>query len=180
MAVMTDEQLRGRKPVQIAYGVTDLEKAALHWATTVGAGPFFVHERMPVQDVRGPNGEPGDMHQGCAMGQWGPVMVELVKMDLLEPPAVQAVMGRLGLNHIAYIANDTDAEVERLVNAGAPVVLSVGFGDIRVHFHDAVATQGFAIEHYPYAEVIQTIYTKVAEAAEGWDGSNPVRGEITF
>jgi hypothetical protein len=68
MAHLTNEQIAGRSPVQIAFIVDNLEEAALHWAGTFGAGPFFVLRELPVSDVRGADGEPTIFEQGIALG----------------------------------------------------------------------------------------------------------------
>jgi hypothetical protein len=175
MALLTDEQVHGRKIVQVAFIVNDLEKAALHWAETHGAGPFFLLDEVPVTDVRGPNGEPGVLKQGFAVGQWGPLMVELNRQDRVEPAAAAEALTPLGFSHIAYFSTDSEAEEERLVAAGAPVLLSLSFGETRVRFHDGRKTSGFVIEHYSGAGEVGEVDSRVAAAAEGWDGSNPVR-----
>jgi hypothetical protein len=175
MAFLTDEQINDRKIVQVAFIVDDLEKAAMHWVETHGAGPFFVLDRVPVSDVRDGNGAPAVLEQGIAVGQWGPLMVELVRMDRVEPQPVADIMTAPGFSHIAYFTADPDAEAERLEKSGAPVLLSLEFGSARVRFHDGRKTSGFIIEQYPYIDAVEDVYRKVAEAAEGWDGSNPVR-----
>ena len=178
MTHLTPAQLDGRKIVQVAFHVNDLDRGALHWARNFGAGPFFVYERVPITDVKGPRGAPGVFEQGAAFGQWGPVMVDLVKMHRVEPDVIAGVMMRRGFHHIAYFAADTEAEAARLESSGAPVLMSLGFGGVRVHFHDSLATSGFVIEHYPCVDIVEEVYRKVAEAADGWDGSKPVRGPL--
>lgn len=178
MTIPAPQQLNGRTIVQVAFNVNNLERAALHWAQHFGAGPFFIHEQIPATDVRGPDGSPGVFELGAAFGQWGPVMVELVKIQRVEPDASASILLRQGFHHIAYFAADTDAEVAELERNGAPVLTSLGFGQVRVHFHDGLATSGFIIEHYPCVDAIEELYRKVAEAAMGWDGSQPVRGPV--
>ena len=178
MAILTPEQLNGRKIVQVAFHVNNLERAALHWACNFGAGPFFVYEEIPLNNAKGPDGSPGVFELGAAFGQWGSIMVELVKIHRVEPDAVASVMMSPGFHHIAYFASDTDAEVAKLERNGARVLVSAGFGEVRVHFHDGRATSGFVIEHYPCVDAIEELYRKVAEAALGWDGSNPVRAPL--
>ncbi len=175
MALLTQEQVHGRKIVQVAFNVDNLEKAALHWAQTHGAGPFFVLDEVPVADVRGPDGEPGVLEQGIAVGQWGPLMVELVRQARVEPAAAAEALTTPGFGHIAYFSTDSEAEAERLEAAGAPLLVSLSFGETRVRFHDGRATSGFVIEHYQYGGAIEEVYRRVAEAADGWDGSDPVR-----
>ncbi len=38
-------------PVQIAYAVPDVEVYARRWASSTGAGPFFVRPHIAVTDV---------------------------------------------------------------------------------------------------------------------------------
>jgi hypothetical protein len=175
MARLTKEQIEGREPVQVAFVVDNLEEAALHWVRTVGAGPFFLQRDLPISDVRGPDGEPAVFEEGIALGQWGSVMVELVEVRQVAPAIAHEAMTKRGFNHIAYFASDPEAEAVRLAETGAPVILSLNFGGVPVHFHDARRTAGFVIEHYPYADAIEQTYGFVAEAAEGWDGTDPLR-----
>ncbi|WP_322544783.1 VOC family protein [Rhodococcoides fascians] len=175
MALLTDEQIHQQKIVQVAFVVDDLEKAALHWAQTHGAGPFFFLDEVPLTDVRGPDGEPGVLQQGFAVGQWGPVMVELNRQDRIEPAAAGDILMAPGFSHIAYFSTDSEAEEQRLVEAGAPLLMSLSFGETRVRFHDARSTSGYVIEHYACAGAVEETYRRVAEAAEGWDGTDPFR-----
>jgi Glyoxalase/Bleomycin resistance protein/Dioxygenase superfamily len=175
MASLTKEQIDGRKAVQIAFIVENLEEAALHWARTFGAGPFFLLRELPVSNVRGPDGAPAVFEQGIAVGQWGPIMVELVEVRKVESEPAATIMSTPGFNHIAYFAADPEAESARLVNSGAPVLLTLDFGGVPVHFHDGRATAGYVIEHYPYVDAIEQTYRMVAEAADGWDGTDPIR-----
>jgi hypothetical protein len=175
MASLSKEQIDGRKAVQVAFIVDNLEEAALHWVRSVGAGPFFLQRELPVSNVRGPDGEPAEFEQGIAVGQWGSVMVELVEVRKAAPAIAHEVMTTPGFNHMAYFAADPAAEAARLVESGAPVLLTLDFGGVPVHFHDARSTAGFVIEHYPYVDAIEQTYGFVADAAEGWDGTDPLR-----
>ena len=178
MALLTPEQVDGRTIVQAAFVVDDVERAAHYWAETFGAGPFFLYDKVPLLDVRDATGAPAVLEQAAAFGQWGHVMVELVQPQRADPGLLTETMTRPGPNHIAYFAADTAAEVKRLEASGAPVIASLDFGGVRVHFHDARATAGFVIEHYPCIDAVKATYEAVAQAAEGWDGSDPVRGPL--
>lgn len=48
---MLARSLLGR-PVQVAYAVRDVRGAAARFASTTGAGPFFVNEHIPVASSR--------------------------------------------------------------------------------------------------------------------------------
>src|SRR5262249_32564512 len=141
------DDLREHKVCQIAFVVNDIEKAALHWVTVFGAGPFFVSDPVTGVEAAGPDGEPAIFDHGFALGQWGTVQVELVRVYHASP----AVAGAMepGFNHVAYFAADTRAERERLAASGAPLLLATRFGGMESSLHDARATAGFVIEHYP-------------------------------
>jgi Glyoxalase/Bleomycin resistance protein/Dioxygenase superfamily len=176
MALFTSEQISGRKIIQVAYTVQDLERAALHWATAYGAGPFFLFEKAPVTDVLDRDGNPGVVELGAAVGQWGPVQVELIRWDRVEPGPVADALTAPGFNHVAYFSTDPDAEADRLEAEGVPLLVSLKFGPATVRWHDGRGTTGSFVEHFPCDEAIEGLFRMVAEAAEGWDGSDPVRG----
>ena len=107
-------------------------------------------------------------------------MVELVQIHRVEPDSIASALTRPGFHHIAYFAPNSEDEAARLAANAMPVLISLGFGDIRVHFHDALASAGYIIEHYPCVDGIEALYRKVAEAALDWDGSKPVRGPLAI
>jgi len=164
-------------PVQIAYAVTDLDAAARRWAARSGAGPFFVIEHIALSVVRY-RGEPAAFDHSSAYGQWGAVMVELVKDHTVGPSPVRDVVGEAGtgLHHVACFAEDLERESARLTALGWPEALYA-----RTHsgqafaFHDATAELGHMIELYEPSTGLLGFYSMVAEAARGWDGREPVR-----
>lgn len=165
-------------PVQIAYAVPDAVAAAERWAATTGAGPFFVNEHIPLTDVTY-RGEPSTFDHSSAYGQWGSVMVELVQDHGTAPSPVRELFAPDvgGLHHLAFIVDDVDAELDALVAAGHEVAMSAttGGGNMRFHFVDALATHGHFFELYPPTPGLRGFYAMVANAADGWDGTDPVR-----
>ena len=164
------------KPVQIAYAVHDLDDAAPRWAATTGAGPFFVAEHIPLRSARH-RGRPASFDHSSAYGQWGDVMLELVRDHTTGPSPVRDVVGDgEGLHHLAFLVDDLAAEVERLAAAGWPEALwaetSVGAA---FAFCDATADLGHMVELYEPTPMLVGFYDLVAEAARGWDGRHPVR-----
>ena len=89
-------------PVQIAYAVNDLDAAARWWADVVGAGPFFVNEHIAVTNVRY-RGQPASIDHSSAYGQWGSVMVELVKDHTVGPSPVRDVVYTFGRPPVACV-----------------------------------------------------------------------------
>jgi catechol 2,3-dioxygenase-like lactoylglutathione lyase family enzyme len=164
-------------PVQIAYVVDDAAESAHRWASELGAGPFFVRPHIPVTDVVY-RGKPGSFDHTSAYGQWGSVMVELVQDHGSGPSAVRDMYapGQSGLHHLAFFVDDLDLAVSKLGTLGYPLAMSAtAGGGVRFHFVDAVASHGHMFELYEPSEHLRTFYAMVADAASGWDGSEPVR-----
>ena len=155
-------------PVQIAYGVANIEQAALTWSETFGAGPFFVRHHIPVTQVH-IDGVPAVFDHSSAYGQWGSVMVELVEV---HAPSQLAVVG---LHHLAYFVDSFDDATAELANRGWPAALSATAGTTRFSFHDARHELGHFVEIYEPSVGLVDFYAMVAASADGWDGTDPVR-----
>jgi catechol 2,3-dioxygenase-like lactoylglutathione lyase family enzyme len=156
-------------PVQIAYGVTDVRAAASRW-TAYGAGPFFVRDHIPVDEVK-VDGRPGVFDHSSAYGQWGQIMVELVAV---HEPSSLAPTGA-GIHHVAYFVASHDQAAAELADAGFLGVLRARAGATWFSFHDARTELGHLIEIYEATEPLRRFYAMVAEAAAGWDGRDPIR-----
>jgi hypothetical protein len=50
MALLTKEQIDGRKPARVAFVIDNLEDAGLRWVRTVGAGPPLVFHGSRCQE----------------------------------------------------------------------------------------------------------------------------------
>ncbi len=158
----------GSGPVQLAYCVSDVRSAALWWVDRFGAGPFFVRDHIEVADVF-VHGEPGGFDHSSAYGQWGPLMVELVTIH--DPPSLRSI----GLHHAAFFVDSFDRATSGLAAAGWPPALVAAAGETRFAFHDARAELGHLIEIYEGSAPLRRFYTMVADAAVGWDGTDPIR-----
>ena len=163
--------------VQVAYAVEDVRVGAALHASRFGAGPFFVLEHIEIQAVEH-RGEPGVFDHSSAYGQSGDVMVELVCLHRVEPASLRQQLQQRGggIHHLAYFVDDLDREASRLVGLGYPqAMLATTASGVRFAFHDAVAELGHLWEIYQPSERLIDFYAMVAQAADGWDGSDPVR-----
>lgn len=150
--------------------------AAEQWLA-YGAGPFFVREHIEVHDVVY-RGQSASFDHSSAYGQWGSIMVELVQDHGTGPSPVREMfpLGASGLHHLAFFVDDLDAATQALSAAGFGLTMSaVSAGGVRFHFIDTVDTLGHMIELYEATGRLRGFYRMVAEAAEGWDGSDPFR-----
>jgi Glyoxalase/Bleomycin resistance protein/Dioxygenase superfamily len=165
-----------RPIVQIAYIVPDVRAAAQQWVDRVGAGPFYVFDHFELTATH--RGEPAVLDHSPAFGQWGSVQVELIQLHELEPAAFREAFGggKFGLHHMTWFPDDLDAEGARLEQLGWPCVLDMtGSTGTRALFHDARAELGHFIELYVATPQIRRHYDRVAQAAQGWDGRDPIR-----
>lgn len=164
-------------PVQIAYAVPDVEVFARRWAESTGAGPFFVQRHIPVTGVRY-RGKPAGFDHSSAYGQWGGVMLELVHCHTPGPNVVTDVIGDspTGLHHLAFWVDDLDAATDDLAEHGHNLAMTAHTaGGTEFRFVDASAHLGHMIELYVPTDRVRGFYAMVRDAAQGWDGSDPVR-----
>ncbi|WP_324262045.1 VOC family protein [Altererythrobacter sp. H2] len=164
---------------QLAYAVQDVEAAALAHHRRFGSGPFFVlrHVALARSEHRGVE-RPFD--HSSAYGQWGGVMVELVQQHNPDPSAVHDIYphgsGQEGLHHAALFVDNLEAAIAQFAGEGMPLAqLSVTATGTAFAFIDAREQMGHMLELYEPSDVLTGFYAMVAEAAQGWDGSDPVR-----
>lgn len=157
-------------PVQIAYGVTDLSRAAASFGASTGAGPFVLVEHIPLARAR-VNGQPGSFDHSSAYGQWGSLMVELVEEH--TPPLVTP---GTGVHHVAFMVDSLAAAADWCGQQGWAEVLhaETATGQEFV-FRDARTELGHLVELYEASDRLLGFYRYIAELADGWDGTDPVR-----
>ena len=162
--------------VQVAYAASDVRTAARAFAERVGAGPFFAR-RHPLPRLVQHGGCAGEFDHSSAYGQWGAVQVELVEIHHAAPASLaDAVMRSSGIHHVAWFVASIDEEEQRLAGLGWPQVMRAETaGGLAYAFHDARAELGHLVEVYEPRDEVLALYRKVAAAAEGWDGDQPVR-----
>jgi hypothetical protein len=164
------------RPVShVSYEVHDLGHAVDFWATTFGAGPFFVLEHVAFDEVRYLD-EPAVLDHSAAFGQWGPVAVELQQIYDVQPGGLAAKVASRGprVNHVAYISPDVAADSAQLEHEGMPRFLFAKLGPVEVTFHDAPML-GHAIEIHKESDHIHAFFDGIARAADGWDGRDLLR-----
>ena len=162
---------------QIAYFVPDIVTAARAHSRTFGSGPYFVAEHIPLSLCRY-RGEPAELDHSSAYGQWGDVMVEFVQQNNAGPSVFLDLYpdGGQGMHHVALIVDDMRAEISRFEKAGheaalyAEVAPGVGFAMM-----DCVAELGHFVELYEPTPQLLGVYDLVRSAAQGFDGTDPIR-----
>ncbi len=158
-------------PVQIAYAVDDVERAADLW-TQRGVGPFFVRHHIEVANAR-VRGQRARFDHSSAFAQWGRVMVELIHQ---HDGGHDPIVGTSGIHHVAHFVDEFADATSNLEAAGYGEVLyaetSTG---MPFAFHDGLDAFGHLIEIYERTTTLERFYDMVRAAAVGWNGADPVR-----
>lgn len=163
--------------VQLAYHAPDIFKAAERWADERGAGPFYVNEHIPVERALY-RGQPAEFDHSSAYGQLGEVMLELVQQNNDGPSGVRDMYAphEQGLHHCATIVPDFAEELARYEALGYTVANRFWLaGGMEFAFIDTVAAYGHMVEVYEGQPGLLGFYAAIKAAAEGWDGSDPIR-----
>jgi hypothetical protein len=163
--------------VQIAYFVGDAKQAAIDMADRVGAGPFFLIERIELAWAEH-RGQPRKFLHTSAYGQWGSLMIEFVQQDEEGPSPFRDLYrpGQQGIHHVAMMVDSLPetyryCEQQELAIAAKAQTLS----GTEFAFVDTAATLGHMIEIYQRSAQLIGFYDLVRAASVGWDGREPVR-----
>jgi hypothetical protein len=167
--------MAGRAIQHISYVVDDLERAVVEWGRIFGAGPFFLLDHIEFDEIQH-DGAAASFDHSAAFGQWGPIAVELQQIHSIEPPSLDEQIRRRGpaVNHVSYVADDAEAESRRLESLGLHQFLYAKTGPIEVRFHE-LPGMAHAVEIHQRNDFLEGFMAMTATAAEGWDGSEPLR-----
>lgn len=168
---------RNKQYMQMCWVVPDLEAAIHHWVRTAGAGPFFVFEELHFEDGNY-RGTPSDV-QPCraAIGQHGDMQIELI-VPTSEGPGIWSDVvkpGGFAFHHTCLYCHDYEAEKKALIDAGAEVAFEGLMMGAKTCYIDTVAILGFMTELVTANPVAEQVFGAFRAAAEGWDGSDPIR-----
>jgi hypothetical protein len=161
-----------------AYVVSDLERAVDRWVGSVGAGPFFLLEDIQFDKLEYKSGEPAVFEHSAALGQWGSIAVELQEIKRIEPEPLRDYLvppGGTGLVHAAFICPaGAEKEKEDLEALGYEQFLEARTGPFDFAFYE-MPEESHALEVYRKNEFVDAFFPALAAAADGWDGSDPLR-----
>ena len=161
---------------QNGYVVSDIEAAMIHWTEVLGVGPFFYFERVPIENFRY-RGVPSPLEVSIALTNSGPLQIELIQQRNDAPSMYRdfSQAGHEGLQHVAYWTEQMDATLERIDTAGYAIGQSGEIGENgRFVYLLTEAHPGSVVEVSEINGPKGRFFDHIAEAASGWDGSNPV------
>jgi methylmalonyl-CoA/ethylmalonyl-CoA epimerase len=166
------------EPHHYAYVVEDIGVSVNRLVDQLGAGPFFLIENVPLENVSS-RGEPAEFVHDSAFGRCGDGVIELIEARRLSPERVERGFSapRPRVQHVAYVVPPADVAGLRssLDERGLPQYLSSWLAESETTLHDASAVLGHDIEIHADNGGLRNFFGMVSAAAEGWDGSQPLR-----
>ncbi len=162
---------------QNGYVVRDIEAALKYWTETLGVGPFFYIERVPVEDFCY-RGRPSPVDLSIALANSGDLQIELIQQRNDAPSMYREFLaaGHEGLQHVAFWTESYDADLDRARTAGFEVGQSgcIGSGGRFVYFA-AESHPGTVIELSEISGPKGRFFAHVRECAARWNGSDPIQ-----
>jgi catechol 2,3-dioxygenase-like lactoylglutathione lyase family enzyme len=160
----------------LGYVVHDLPAAVERFSTTTGAGPFFAMEHLAFDEVTYA-GAPAVYDHSSAFGRWGDVLVELTVVHDAQPAGLRDALTAPGggRGHVAWLADDLEAETARLTGAGLPCFHTGRSGPVSAAWFDGGPLLGHPVEVLQRCPEIMGFYAMVRAAAQDWDGTQPLR-----
>lgn len=163
--------------LQNGFAVRDWRAAAEHWVTVLGVGPFFAMRHIEF-DWCEYRGEPVDIDMSVALAYTGEQQIELVQQHNDAPSIYTDFLARNepGLQHMGVLVDDLQATLDdnglrrRIVQQGRTAA------GIDFAYVDTVLHNGTMLELIEAGEGVRRAFDHMRRAAQGWDGSEPIRG----
>ena len=160
--------------MQIAFVPGDFDAALRHWTQVMGIGPFFLLEKIQLEDSRY-LGAPNECVFSIALAYWGDLQVELIQQHNAAPSIYRDVAGQ-GLHHTCLITDDIAAARAIAEAAGAAVLVEGKVGaDGAVIYVDTGGGPGSIVEVLQPATGMLDLFAMIRAANVNWDGSEPLR-----
>ena len=162
--------------IQTAYLVRDLDAAIDYWTGVMGAGPFFVGDFEPHDQVW--RGKPTGAHLTTALGGFKDMHIELVCQNNDAPSAFNDGRHRpaTAIHHLHAVEEDYDLALARYAAGGCTPAQTSRHPIIgRIAMIDALDTMGAYIEVVDLTPTCLAINEAIWKSHDGWDGSDPRR-----
>lgn len=163
-------------PFQFAWHVPDLEKSVDHWAGIMGVGPFFVSE-VNAADRPGftYRGGPGELTMRVAWAESPQGQIELIQVTSSAPNVYHELIApdRTDFHHVGVWSDGCVADKARLAER-YEIAMDMGT-DTNICYFDTSADSGTMLELIERNDGIVGLFSLIRQAAEGWDGSRPLR-----
>ncbi len=164
---------------QVGYVVRDIELAMRHWSSALGVGPWFYREDVGSSEFRYYGKASALPKLSIALANSGSLQIELIQQRDDAPTLYRDSLARGGecAQHIAYWTDDHFDELHARLTGSGYVEGHGGRMGTRgrfAYFVHAELPSGM-IELSETTGGKGEYFQRIARAAEGWDGSDPIR-----
>jgi len=164
---------------QVGFVVRDIEKAMAHWSRTLGVGPWLYKEEVGTTEFRY-FGRPSALPQlSIALANSGDLQLELIQQRNDAPSLYLDSLERSGecAQHVAYWTEDRYDELHRRLCEAGYVEGHGGRMGMRGRFAYFVHADlpSAMVELSELSGGKGEYFAQIAQAARGWDGSDPIR-----
>ncbi|MCC4250178.1 MULTISPECIES: VOC family protein [Microbacterium] len=162
--------------IQFAYVVADLEASVAEWTSIANVGPWFL--RGPFWTNARYRGRPSSNHLYVGQAYSGNTMLELIQQLDDSPSVYREVVEQrgYGFHHTGIGTLDYEGQVARHESQGFETAyestLPTG---ARLSYFDTGRPLGGMLEIVEITPAQEAVYSNVYRAAQGWDGSAPIR-----
>jgi hypothetical protein len=165
--------------MQNGYVVRDVDEAMAHWIG-LGVGPFLVIPEMAFESFvcRGRRSDP---RLKIALANSGGLQIELIEQTNDAPSFYKDFIRDHGpgLHHLSVWTETFDADMARYGALGfEPFVTGALPPELRFAFYEGASHSGAIMEVFELTRDVKARFAAIREAAENWDGSDPIRFRI--
>ena len=161
---------------QNCWVVSDIDEAVRRWHTTTGIGPFFLLRSPAVGDFHY-RGVAGELEMDVALAQAGDIQIELIQPKSDAPSAYRDACPPGGevFHHLGKMTRNYDRDFAHYKQAGFALAQHGLAGESRFGYFDTRGVLGVMVELIEMKPGLEAMFSMIAEAAQGWDGSDPYR-----
>ena len=166
--------------IQMAYVVTDIQRAMEHWISKLKVGPWFLLPDFTGVDPQY-RGKASGAHVSLAMSFAGHMNVELIQPNDDAPSVYREVLEARGpgFHHWGMATAHFDRDLERYRSAGHELAFSLRVpSGGRVAYLDTTAPLAGFVELIELGDGFEPVFNRFYRSTIGWDGEDPVRSFI--
>ena len=162
---------------QVGVVVRDIEAAIKHWVEVCGVGPWFYTDRLAVTEFSYRGQRHDNVHLSIALANSGDVQVELIQQRCDTPTMYRDFLraGHEGMQHWSSWPADYDARLAWALARGYTIGQQGDSARGRFVYLWNEGHPGTVIEMADLTPARDRIFRGIREAAQGWDGRDPVR-----
>jgi hypothetical protein len=166
--------------IQMAYVVTDIQRAMQLWIEKLKVGPWFLLPNFTGIEPQY-RGKPSQADVQLAMSFAGHMNVELIQPNNDAPSVYREVLEKRGpgFHHWGIATTHFDRDLERYRVSGHELAywLKVPTGG-RVAYMDTTATLNGFVELIELNEGFEPVFNRFYRETIGWNGRDPVRSFV--